>query len=110
VGTYTPVTLAVPVTGEKADLLTLLTDRRALLKVTARNLTDEQARARSTVSELTIGSLIKHLATTMLTQSCSVPDRTVAARRSRGQSTAMASQARLPNCSAGRASAAQSSN
>jgi hypothetical protein len=61
-GTYTAVTLTVPVSGEKADILTLLSDQRALLKVTARNLTDEQARSRSTVSELSIGGLIKHLA------------------------------------------------
>ena len=38
-GTYTSVTLSVPVTGEKADILTLLADQRALLKVTARGLT-----------------------------------------------------------------------
>jgi hypothetical protein len=61
-GTYTSVTLSVPVTGEKADILTLLADQRALLKVTARGLTDDQSRTRSTVSGLTIGGLIKHLA------------------------------------------------
>ncbi|HEY9315704.1 DinB family protein [Williamsia sp.] len=61
-GTYTPVALSVPVTGEKADILTLLADQRALLKVTARNLSEDQARARGTISELTIGGLIKHLA------------------------------------------------
>lgn len=61
-GTYTSVALTVPVTGEKADILTLLADQRALLKVTARDLTDAQARTRTTVSELTIGGLIKHLA------------------------------------------------
>ncbi|PXW31868.1 DinB family protein [Nocardia sp. 348MFTsu5.1] len=61
-GTYTAVVLSVPVTGEKADILTLLADQRAMLKVTARNLTDAQARTRTTVSELTIGGLIKHLA------------------------------------------------
>jgi hypothetical protein len=61
-GTYTPVALTVSVTGEKADILTLLNDQRALLKITARDLTDTQARTRSTVSGLTIGGLIKHLA------------------------------------------------
>jgi hypothetical protein len=61
-GTYTSVTLTVPVTGEKADILTLLADQRALLKVTARGLSEAQARERSTVSDLTIGGLIKHLA------------------------------------------------
>ncbi|MCX5043176.1 DinB family protein [Aldersonia sp. NBC_00410] len=61
-GTYTSVTLAVDVKGEKADLLTLLADQRALLKVTVRGLTDEQARQRTTVSELTLGPLLKHVA------------------------------------------------
>ncbi|WP_132992699.1 DinB family protein [Gordonia zhaorongruii] len=61
-GTYTPVTLSVDVTGEKADLLTLLNDQRALLKVTTRNLSEEQARSASTVSSLTLGGLIKHVA------------------------------------------------
>lgn len=61
-GTYTPVTLALDVDPERADLLTLLADQRALLRITARGLTDHQARTRSTVSELTVGGLIKHVA------------------------------------------------
>ncbi|MBD0321949.1 MAG: DUF664 domain-containing protein [Aldersonia sp.] len=61
-GTYTSVALTVDVKGEKADLLTLLADQRALLKVTVRGLTDEQARQRTTVSELTLGALLKHVA------------------------------------------------
>ncbi|WP_068279471.1 DUF664 domain-containing protein [Aldersonia kunmingensis] len=61
-GTYTSVALTVDVKGEKADLLTLLADQRALFKVTVRGLTDEQARERTTVSELTLGVLLKHLA------------------------------------------------
>lgn len=61
-GTYTPVTLNVDVSGEKNDLLTLLNDQRGLLKVTARGLTEEQARTASTVSTLTVGGLIKHVA------------------------------------------------
>lgn len=61
-GTYTPVSLTVAVTGEKEDLLTLLEDQRALLRVTAADLSDAQARSRTTVSELTIGGLVKHLA------------------------------------------------
>ncbi|MDL9935422.1 DinB family protein [Gordonia sp. ABSL1-1] len=60
--TYTEITLPFEVTGEKKDLLTLLADQRALVRITARNLTDEQARQRTTVSELSLGGLIKHLA------------------------------------------------
>ncbi|WLP92844.1 DinB family protein [Gordonia sp. NB41Y] len=60
-GTYTHVTLPTDVTGEKADLLTLLTDQRAMFLITVRGLDDEQARRRSTVSELTLGGLVKHV-------------------------------------------------
>lgn len=61
-GTYTPAELSVDVTGEKRDLLILLQDQRNMLKITARNLSDDDARKQSTVSTLTIGALIKHLA------------------------------------------------
>ncbi|WP_439030990.1 DinB family protein [Gordonia terrae] len=60
--TYTPAELSVEVTGEKKELLTLLQDQRNMLKITARNLSDDDARKQSTVSTLTIGALIKHLA------------------------------------------------
>lgn len=60
--TYTSTELSVDVTGEKRDLLTLLQDQRNMLKITARNLSDDDARKQSTVSTLTIGALIKHLA------------------------------------------------
>ncbi|MBY6436406.1 DUF664 domain-containing protein [Rhodococcus kroppenstedtii] len=61
-GFYTSVTPTVDVVGEKLDLLSILADQRALLALTARGLTDEQARRRTTVSEFTLGSLIKHVA------------------------------------------------
>ena len=61
-GTYTSTELSVDVTGEKRDLLILLQDQRNMLKITARNLSDDDARKQSTVSTLTIGALIKHLA------------------------------------------------
>ncbi|WAC57472.1 DinB family protein [Gordonia sp. SL306] len=61
-GTYTPVALPFTVAGEKEDLLTLLADQRALFKVTVRGITEEQARKRTTVSDLTLGGLVKHLA------------------------------------------------
>jgi hypothetical protein len=47
--------------GERADLLTTLAQHRHFLRFTARGLTDEQARQRTTVSELTVGGLIKHV-------------------------------------------------
>jgi hypothetical protein len=49
-------------TGEHADLVAALRLNRANLIHTTRDLTDEQAGARTTVSELTLGGLIKHLA------------------------------------------------
>lgn len=48
-------------TGERADILSLLAERRHFLRYTAQNLTDEQANTRSTVSALTVGGLIKHV-------------------------------------------------
>ena len=60
--TYTSTELSVDVTGEKRDLLILLQDQRNMLKITARNLSDDDARKQSTVSTLTIGALIKHRA------------------------------------------------
>lgn len=62
-GTYTAAKLSVDVTGEKADLLLLLEDQRELLKITVRGITEEQARQQTTVSTLTLGGLIKHVAT-----------------------------------------------
>jgi uncharacterized damage-inducible protein DinB len=49
------------VTGERADLLAMLAKARHFLRFTTRDLTDEQARQRTTVSELTLGGLIKHV-------------------------------------------------
>jgi Protein of unknown function (DUF664) len=51
-------------TGERADLLASLAKQRYFLRFTVRGLTDDQARQRTTVSELTLGGLIKHLAAT----------------------------------------------
>ena len=61
-GTYTPAEVSVDVTGEKKELLTVLQDQRNMLKITARGLSDADARKQTTVSTLTIGALIKHLA------------------------------------------------
>ena len=48
--------------AERADLLEALGTHRHFLRHTVRNLTDEQARQRTTASELTLGGLIKHVA------------------------------------------------
>ncbi|MGQ0844761.1 MAG: DinB family protein [Sporichthyaceae bacterium] len=47
---------------ERADLLDLLTKHRFFLRVTANGLSEQDAARRTTVSELTIGGLIKHVA------------------------------------------------
>jgi len=47
--------------GERADLLAMLAKNRHFLRFTARGLTDDQARQRTTVSELSVGGLIKHV-------------------------------------------------
>jgi hypothetical protein len=56
-----------PETGsaeERADLLELLRKHRALLRHTVAGLTDEQAASTPTVSELSLGGLVKHVAET----------------------------------------------
>jgi uncharacterized damage-inducible protein DinB len=47
--------------GERADLLDVLTKHRHFLRFTTRDLTDDQARQRTTASELCLGGLIKHV-------------------------------------------------
>ena len=49
---------------ERLDLLETLAAHRHFLLQTANGLTDQQARQRSTVSELTVGGIIKHVAAT----------------------------------------------
>ncbi|MBW0103048.1 DUF664 domain-containing protein, partial [Pseudonocardia sp. KRD291] len=51
-------------TGERAELVTMLERHRGFLLHTAVGLTDEQARTAGTVSALTIASLLKHVADT----------------------------------------------
>ncbi|MFE7233498.1 DinB family protein [Streptomyces sp. NPDC002405] len=48
-------------TGERADWLEALAKQRHFLRFTTRDLTDEQARLRTTASELCLGGLIKHV-------------------------------------------------
>ncbi|MCZ2849039.1 DinB family protein [Modestobacter sp. VKM Ac-2978] len=59
--TTTQTTTPTPVTGERADLLESLAKHRMFLIHTVQGLTDEQARLRPTVSELTLGGLLKHV-------------------------------------------------
>jgi uncharacterized damage-inducible protein DinB len=49
------------VTSERADLLAALGKHRYFLRHTVRDLTDEQAAQRTTISELCLGGLIKHV-------------------------------------------------
>jgi uncharacterized damage-inducible protein DinB len=56
------MTATEPVAGERADLLQSLARQRHFLRNTTRDLTDEQAAQRTTVSELSLGGLIKHVA------------------------------------------------
>jgi hypothetical protein len=51
-------------TGERADIMETLAVHRQFLRHTVQGLTDDQARQRTTVSELTLGGLIKHVAET----------------------------------------------
>ncbi|MEU9131972.1 DinB family protein [Kitasatospora sp. NPDC048540] len=51
-----------PSGGERADLLETLAKHRGFLRHTVRGLSDEQAALRTTVSELCLGGLIKHVA------------------------------------------------
>jgi hypothetical protein len=51
-------------TGERAELMATLARHRGFLLFTVRGLTDEQAAQRTTVSELCLGGLIKHVADT----------------------------------------------
>jgi uncharacterized damage-inducible protein DinB len=47
--------------GERADLLESIVRHREFLRTTTRGLTDDQARLRTTASELCLGGLVKHV-------------------------------------------------
>lgn len=49
---------------ERADFLHTLQGHRQFLRYTVRGLSDEQARQRTTVSQLTLGGLVKHVTRT----------------------------------------------
>lgn len=54
--------LCGPVGGERDALLAFLEQQRAVLRLAAYGLTDEQARATPSASSLSVGGLIKHVA------------------------------------------------
>ncbi len=53
-----------PYVEERADLLEALRKHRGLLRFTLQGLSDEQAASRPTVSELSLGGLVKHVSAT----------------------------------------------
>ena len=53
-----------PVADEREGLLAFLAQQRYLVRVATHGLTDEQARATPSASQLSIGGLVKHLART----------------------------------------------
>jgi hypothetical protein len=48
-------------TNERADLLSALEKHRGFLRQTLEGITDDQARTRTTVSELCLGGIVKHV-------------------------------------------------
>jgi uncharacterized damage-inducible protein DinB len=57
----TDVTTGLEIDSERADVLAMLQEARAFLRLTTNGLSDEQARQRTTASELCLGGLIKHV-------------------------------------------------
>jgi uncharacterized damage-inducible protein DinB len=53
-----------PIADERDGLLSFLAQQRAALRATAHGLTDDQARSTPTVSSLSVGGVIQHVATT----------------------------------------------
>ena len=51
-----------PIANEREGLLSFLAQQRYVLRLTAYGLTDDQARATLTVSPLSVGGVIKHVA------------------------------------------------
>ncbi len=54
--------MAPPIPDEREQLLAALAQQRYVMRLTAYGLTDEQARATPSVSPLSVGGLIKHVA------------------------------------------------
>ncbi len=60
-GTVDAGTVDQTLTGERADLAQTLAKHRDFLRFTTRDITDEQAAQRTTVSALCLGGIIKHV-------------------------------------------------
>jgi len=54
--------MSVPTSRERADILEVLAKHRGFLRQTVEGMSDEQLRLRSTVSELCLGAIVKHVA------------------------------------------------
>ncbi|WP_232734261.1 DinB family protein [Kitasatospora sp. CB02891] len=64
VGEYSTTITDERPTGERADLLAALRQARYFMRLTTEGMDDEQAGRRTTVSELCLGGLIKHVTVT----------------------------------------------
>ena len=62
--TTTPDDVPTELSQERRDLIESLHAQRFFLRHTVAGLSDEQARARTTISELTLGGLVKHVSAT----------------------------------------------
>ncbi|WP_063059222.1 DinB family protein [Nocardia sienata] len=51
----------MPGSREREDLIQLLDEQREMFRITLRGIDDEQARQRTTASELTLGGLLHHI-------------------------------------------------
>lgn len=51
----------MPGSREREDLVQLLDEQRGMFRITLRGIDDEQARQRTTASELTLGGLLHHI-------------------------------------------------
>ena len=60
----TTIDSTVRLTQEQSDLLETLQTHRAFLRFTVRDLTEQQARQRTTTSQLILGGLVKHVTAT----------------------------------------------
>ena len=62
-----PTTTTPTTSPEREELVAIIEKQRGLFLVTVRGLSDEQARLTPTVSALSLGGLVKHLASTVTT-------------------------------------------
>src|SRR3954470_8073594 len=80
--------MVLPVRDERDGLLSYLDQQRGVLRIAAHGLTDEQARLAPTVSSLSLGGLIKHVAAVEQQWASFVVDGPAPSRGSDGASVA----------------------